>query len=186
MRVLLHGLAGAGVLVALGCHARALSSGGGSGAPAPGVVADSSDTTAAGTVRVVGAAPAATVMLVSDSGSVALAGARSNELATLDGAEVQVSGMARPASPPLGRTHRAITVERYRILQIAGREPVVGILSVSAAGDFRIDTIPLVAPTAQFARLVGSKIWVVGTRQGAGPLLVASYGVLAPPASVPD
>ena len=170
----------AGVLLMMcACRPGAAASGD-TGRGIPNTVAIA-DTVATGTVHVTGAVPVTTVIVVSDSGSVALAGALTHELATLDGAQVRVTGKARPASPPLGRIHDAITVEQYRILCIAGKEPVVGILSVSGSGDFRIDTIPLSAPPAQFAKLVGGKIWVVGARQGAGPLLVTSYGVLVPP-----
>ena len=181
MKALVLGLAGAGLLVAGSCHAGAPPLGSGTGHPAPAAMADLADTVATGTVRVVGAVPGTTVILGSDSGSVVLAGALTREIATLDGAEVRVTGTVQPASPPLGRIGRAITVERYRILWIAGRVPVVGMLSMSGSGDFRIDSIALDAPREQFAKLVGGKIWVVGARQGAGPLLVTSYGVLVPP-----
>jgi hypothetical protein len=177
----LHGLAVGSLLIAGGCHAGAPSSGSGTGHPAPVAMADSADTVATGTVRVVGAVPGTTVILASDSGSVVLAGALTREIATLDGAHVRVQGSAAPASPSLGRVRRAIVVRSYRILDIGGREPVVGRLAVDDSGGFRIDTIPLLSPPAQFTQLVGGKLWIVGTRTASGAIAISSYGVLVLP-----
>ena len=177
----LHGLAVSGLLLAGGCHLGAPSSGSGTGYPAPVAMADSTDTVATGTVRVVGAVPATTVILASDSGSVVLAGALTRQIATLDGAHVGVEGSVAPASPPLGRVRRAIVVRRYRILDIGGREPVVGILAVNDSGSFRIDSIVLLSAPVRFTQLVGAKLWILGTRTASGAIAVSSYGVLVLP-----
>ncbi|HEX5408739.1 MAG TPA: hypothetical protein VFW89_03110 [Gemmatimonadaceae bacterium] len=179
MTVPLYGLAGAGLLVALGCRSGAPSSASGAEHSAAVVTAAPADTVATGTVRIVGAEPATTVILVSDSGDVVLTGALTRELATLDGAHVEVQGSTAPASPPLGRIRRAIAVRSYQILDIGGQQPVVGILAVNESGGFRIDTISLGSVPARFSRLVGAKLWVVGVRDSTGALGVAAYGVLA-------
>lgn len=134
---------------------------------------------ARGVVRVVGAAPQMVVVLDSGGGEVTLTGPLVAELATLHGAEVAIVGRANPGPRPIGRRGESVNVERYSIESIAGRKPVVGFLHADSAGSWIGSTRIAVAPS-EFEKLLGAKIWIVGTANSSGSLEVSTYGVLRP------
>ncbi len=146
------------------------------------------DTSAQGVVRVVGSAPAPVVTLTSDTVQVSLVGPLAAELANLDGARINVSGPVGKSQMPLGRASRAITVRRYKILEVAGGTPVVGVLVADGSGAFRVDTLLLSSPPPDLTRFVGSKVWVVGKSTDSGALTVQAFGILtqAPTAPRPE
>jgi hypothetical protein len=135
------------------------------------------DTTAVGTVRVVGAAPAEVVVLTLDGWRVALIGPLQRELATLTGARVEVQGPVQSADAQAAP--RAITVRGYRILEIGGATPIVGRLE-TRDGEWWIDTVRLAAVPPDLARAVGRRVWVTGT-PGGGGLMVQLFGIITRP-----
>ena len=137
--------------------------------------------TVRGTIAVTGAEPLTVVVVETGTGQIALEGPLIDELATLQGAEVSVTGtVVDPEKPPAGASTRRrsrLVVASYTIESIAGEKPVVGVLSVrngkAAVGDTR-----LTEPPKELLSLDGAKVWVVGTRGPGHDLRVSSYGVL--------
>ena len=157
------------------------------GAPAPPAAQDTSgaDTTVEGTVRVVGPAETAQVILSASTSSattvsVGLSGPLAGELRRLSGATVRATGTPQnnATPPPL----RAVAVRDYEILKVDGRRPVVGILSSRGDGFWLTgqDTVELVGVTSDLARLPGAKLYVVGVPEGKA-LRIRSYGVIRQP-----
>lgn len=138
------------------------------------------DTTAQGTLRVVGPQETAQIVLRGTTASVGLTGPLSDELRRLSGATVRVTGAPQNNLAPL--PPRAVLVRDYGILEVDGRRPVVGILvsredRLWLAGQ---DTVELVGVTADLARRLGAKLFVVGVREGS-QLRVKSFGVIRDP-----
>lgn len=138
------------------------------------------DTTAEGTLRVVGPQETAQIVLRGATASVGLTGPLADELRRLSGATVRVTGGPQNNLSPL--PPRAVLVRDYQILEVDGRRPVVGILlsrddRVWLAGQ---DTVELVGVTADLARRLGAKLFVVGVREGS-QLRVKSFGVIRDP-----
>jgi hypothetical protein len=142
------------------------------------------DTTARGLVRVVGAAPATAVVLVSAGARIALVGPLAAELAALDGGEVVVTGPVGASPPPLPPRSRAIAVRAYTIEAIAGGKPVVGTFIADQAGA-RVDSIRLVDVPPALQESSGRRVWVVGERVPSGALRVTAFGVIGPAARRP-
>lgn len=137
----------------------------------------SADTVAEGTVRLVGPAEAAQVVLSGPAADVAVMGTLSGELRRLVGARVRITG--RPEPNPAAVPDRAVDVAAYEIVAVDGERPHVGIL---VRRDHRLwlaanDTLELVGASADLAGRVGAKVFVTGEREG-GRLHVKSYGVI--------
>lgn len=137
------------------------------------------DTTARGTIRVVGAASYPAIELVDGAHRFVLRGAVQAELSTLDGALVEATGpIVREES--LGPNDRAMDVHRYVIDSIAGGVPLVGTLTVRGV-ETAIDGVGIADPPPALRKLAGAKVWIVGHRSAAGALTVAAFGTLAAP-----
>ncbi len=151
------------------------------GAPAASAAESTgADTSAEGTLRVVGPMETAQVVLHSAAASVGLTGPAAAELRRLSGATARVRGT--PQNNPAALPPRAIAVRDYEILQVDGQRPVVGIL-VSRNDRLWLagrDTVELVGVTADLAQRLGAKLWIVGVREG-GQLRVKSFGVIREP-----
>ncbi|UCF18224.1 MAG: hypothetical protein JSU87_09680 [Gemmatimonadota bacterium] len=129
-----------------------------------------------GTIRVTGSTPQEQVMIVPDQAGMAAVEVRGewrSELIRLEGARVEVGGT--PAAPG------HFEAQRYKILEIAGYEPVVGILE-SAADRLTVrtpagDAVAVGEAPADLRAQVGAKVWVILDENGA----VQGYGVLREP-----
>ena len=141
--------------------------------PAPEAAA-TGDTVVRGVVAVVGADPFAEVVVSAGGRSAAVVGSLRAELGTLHGVEVEVRG--RAVGNPHGTPGRAIEVERYEIIAIAGERPFVGTLEARAGGLW-IDGMRLVGAPDDLVGAVGGKVWVIGRNED-GRLAVRGYGVI--------
>lgn len=112
-------------------------------------------------------------------GAVFLVGELEPELRRVSGASVRVTG-----EPVTGSPGDALRVRDYRILEIDGDRPWVGIVREGDGGP----ELAVEAREPESLRLIGlpagsidagAKAWFVGRREGA-ELLVRSYGVLGP------
>lgn len=135
-----------------------------------------------GVVGVTGTGVTPSAVLRPDDGpTLGLTGELARELQRLSGARVWVQG--RAAATPVGA---GIEVSAYRILEIEGRVPRVGILREND-GTWILypdDGGPLVLlglPATGVAD--GMKIWVVGEAEAEGRFRVESYGVVIPMAN---
>ena len=126
--------------------------------------------TVVGRVRVAGATPAPLVILeVEDGRSFEVRGEPRLELLRLSGATVRLTGKGD------GRVLRA---SDYEILEIAGRQPIVGTLE---AADTRMwirradgERVRLQSVPQELKARSGSKVWVILDSEGA----VKGYGIL--------
>ena len=160
-----------GVLVAAGCQHRRPAP---PSAELPAQAPSPAETTAVGTVRVVGADPRPQVVLQSEDGTRrALVGPASTELAQLGGARVRVRGGAEATPPPVTR---GVAVESYEILDVGGAKPIVGRVQ-SRGGILFIDTTRVESAPPELARAIGGKAWVMGHPGPAG-LIVTAYGII--------
>ncbi len=132
--------------------------------------------TARGTVAVVGADPFTAVILQTAEGEIALDGPLTNELETLHGAQLSVTGTEHRLTESGGGRSR-FAVAGYTIESIGGEKPVVGILSIRDdsvwVGSTRLAAVP-----REFLELAGAKVWVTGAWEENATLYVAAYGVL--------
>lgn len=124
-----------------------------------------------------------TVITAEDAdGPVFLVGDLESELRRASGAIVRVTG--RPAS---GAPGEALRVDAYRLLEVDGERPWVGIVRAGEDGvalepeDGEAGELHLIGlPTGAIG--TGAKAWIVGRREGV-ELRVRSYGVLRPAGS---
>jgi hypothetical protein len=161
------------VLVAAGCQHRIPAP---PSADLPVQAPGLAETTAVGTVRVIGTDPQPQIVIQAEDGSRrALVGAASLELAQLGGARVRVRGRAVATSAPVTT---GVAVESYEILEVAGAKPIVGRVQ-SRGGILFIDTTQVESPPPpELARAIGGKAWAIG-RPGPSGLVVTAYGILA-------
>lgn len=135
--------------------------------------------TAEGVLGVTGTEVAPTAVIrVDDETSLGLTGDLAPELRRLAGARVRVEG--RPAATPVGA---GIEVLHYRILEIEGRVPEVGILreELDRWILYPEDGEPLILEGMPATGIAdGMKIWVVGQPDADRHFRVESYGVIAP------
>lgn len=113
------------------------------------------------------------------AGPVLLVGDLEPELRRISGATVRVTG-----EPATGTPGDALRVRDYRLLEIDGDQPWVGVVRDGDEGpelaveDGEPATLALVGLPAG-ALEAGAKAWVVGRRE-ANDLRIRSYGVLRP------
>ena len=144
-------------------------------APASAPTATPSETMLIGKVTAGGLASDPMTSLAIDGAKPAiLLGPLEPELRRLSSATVSVAGA--PASSPAG----AFTVTRYEIISIDGAKPVVGTLLDRAGTQWLAterDTVRLTSVSADLTAQTGSKVWIVGRRNGAD-LVVQTFGVI--------
>lgn len=133
-----------------------------------------------GVVSVTGTGVAPTAALTTDEGvSLGLTGDLARELRRLTGIRVRVEG--RSAATPVGP---GIEVASYRILEVEGREPAVGILYEEDDGLWTLS--PEEGPTLQLEGMPtagvadGMKVWVLGEPAAGNRFRVESYGIISP------
>jgi hypothetical protein len=133
-----------------------------------------------GVVTVTGTGVAPTAVLTTDEGaSLGLTGDLARELRRLTGIRVRVEG--RSAATPVGP---GIEVASYRILEVEGREPVVGILYEEDDGVWTLT--PEEGPRLQLEGMPtagvadGMKVWILGEPAAGNRLRVESYGIISP------
>jgi hypothetical protein len=145
-----------------------------------GAAASVADTVAEGTVRVVGPAESADVILHGATASAGLMGPLVGELRRLSGATLRVTGTPRNNSEPV--PPRAVLVSDYEVLEVDGERPLVGTL-LSRDGHLWLagrDTVELVADLPDLAAWPGARVFVLGEREG-DRFRVKSYGVIRDP-----
>jgi len=144
-------------------------------APASVPTATPSETVLMGKVTAGGLASDPMTSLAIDGAKPAiLLGPLEPELRRLGSATVSVAGA--PASSPPG----AFTVTRYEIISIDGARPLVGTLLDRASAQWLAterDTVRLTSVPADLTANAGSKVWIVGRRNGAD-LVVQTFGVI--------
>jgi len=144
-------------------------------APASAPTATPSETVLMGKVTAGGLASDPMTSLAIDGAKPAiLIGPLEPELRRLNSAMVSVAGA--PASSPPG----AFTVTRYEIIAIDGAKPLVGTLLDRAGAHWLAterDTVRLTSVSADLTAKTGSKVWIVGRRNGAD-LVVQTFGVI--------
>ncbi|TVR62121.1 MAG: hypothetical protein EA422_11715 [Gemmatimonadales bacterium] len=124
-----------------------------------------------------GAAPTA-VVRPEEGGELGLTGERARELRSLAGGTVQVWG--RRAATPVGP---GLEVLDYRLLEMEGRSPRVGVLEQGGPGEWALrdrdsdETHPLLGmPSTGIGE--GLLVWVVGTEDAQGRIIVEFHGVI--------
>ncbi len=143
----------------------------------------SGDTSAQGTVRILGADPFAQPVIQTGSDatqSVGVQGPLRPEITALSGAEVRVWGKPvanRPPTPP-----RAIEVTRYRVVSVGGEPAYAGVLEMRGEQTWlrgeravRLTSVP-----RDLTERMGATIWVTGVLTG-DTLRVRSHGVIRQP-----
>lgn len=125
-----------------------------------------------GTVQVTGSTPFYQVTIETDSAAYRIHGELRDELERLQGARVSVTGGARDDG---------VAVTEYRLLEIGGFTPVVGILG---SADERVfvrqqngDSVVVAGAPDDLLAQLGAKVWVVLDESGR----VRGYGVIREP-----
>jgi hypothetical protein len=134
-----------------------------------GTVTRASGSTVQGKIVVSGTEGMYITTINTSAGAVFLTGALENELRSLSGATVQVTGTESRSG---NRT--TIDVQSYEIVEVAGERPVVGQL---ISGNRLVTASDTLALTGTFSAPPGSRMWVVGTRSGK-QIAVRSYGII--------
>lgn len=139
-----------------------------------GAAASVADTVAEGTVRVVGPAESADVILHGATASAGLMGPLGGELRRLSGATLRVTGTPRNNSEPV--PPRAVLVSDYEVLEVDGERPLVGTLlsrdgHLWLAGETPSSWSPT-CPTSRRGRAPGCSCWVraKATASGSSPM----------------
>jgi hypothetical protein len=145
-------------------------------APTPGLAGAAPDT-ASGTVRLIGTALDARVVVQTAEGPLGIAGRLAPSISRLDGMDVWIQG---PISAATGRAipPRQITAQRFVIRSIGGVPVTDGTLRdedgtlvvVTANGD----RLRLTNPPAALRAHIGKRVWVTRAEDGG----VASFGVV--------
>lgn len=137
------------------------------------------ETEVAGTVGIIGSAPANVRVVVQPGagGPVGVTGPIAEEIARAAGAEVIIRGPVSSAADPL--VPQAIEVVEYRILSVDGRPVIDGEIIALEDGNARLRTrdgneIEIRGAPASFA--VGQRVWV----QGPTTVTVQSHGTVRP------
>ncbi|NIP77699.1 MAG: hypothetical protein GWM90_00235 [Gemmatimonadetes bacterium] len=125
-----------------------------------------------GVVQITGSTPFYQVMIETDTASYEVHGEYRKELERLQGATVIATGQRKDGD---------VTVEGYRILEIGGFQPVVGILE-SADDKLYVreedgETIAITGAPEDLRAQLGAKVWVVLDDAGT----VRGYGVIRDP-----
>jgi hypothetical protein len=132
-----------------------------------------------GTIVVVKDKPYAPACLLqtNDGNFYRVSGAKAKGLLSLPGARVLLEGKLNPSSP-----YKELVVSRYTILNIGGKQPIVGVLLREGKG-FKLKTQSLNVLSLNFGRLTkglpeaGTTLWVIGSVQG-DTVVVERFGVL--------
>jgi hypothetical protein len=132
----------------------------------------SSAPTREGKIIVSGSEGMLVTTLQTAAGVVFLTGVLENELRTLSGATVRVSGTETKSG-----SRTTVDVQSYEIVAVDGERPVVGTLLSGNRLAVGSDTLTV---TGAFTAPVGAKMWVTGARSGK-QIAVRSYGIITRP-----
>ncbi len=132
-----------------------------------------------GVVGVTGTGTVPTAVLLPEGEEeVGLTGVLAQQLRSLAGGTVKVWG--RRAASPVGP---GMEVMDYRLLEIEGREPRVGVLEAGASGDWILrerstdeELVLMGMPSTGIQ--TGMLVWVVGTEDARGRVAVEFHGVI--------
>ena len=135
--------------------------------------------TVTGVVGVTGTGTVQTAVLRPEEGAeLGLTGALARELRSLAGGTVQVWG--RRAATPVGP---GLEVLEYRLLEMEGRPPRVGVLEQEGPGEWALrdretgESLPLLGmPSSGLGD--GLLVWVVGSEDAQGRIIVEFHGVI--------